>query len=264
MGEHPSVRYADLRACAEPWERLSNDVSLGRASWAEVRIDLLDVRAARAAALALNQPDVARQLFEPTVEGAYFSAATQLGKAAGELDRNAARDRLATASAQLAAHVATLKDYMSHWGMECSWSTASFELMARGVGMLLLRDDECAVAAAHVDEWLPSAGELVNIAKTERAWDVFLSGAHHPTLAGALVLARLGRWDDARLICDRLLELLVQPLTRIEALHARARCAAAEGDVATEDRCLQQAASEAAAAGYLELRKLLDGKLSAS
>jgi hypothetical protein len=138
---------------------------------------------------------------------------------------------------------------MAHWGMACTWSSASFVLMARAVGALL--DDDAEPTPSGRPEWLPPPSRLIEIASDERAWDVYLIGSNHPSLACALLYERLGLWGEASETARGLLAILVQPLARFEAHCLVARWALANGpadDTAVE--ALRAAAAEAAAAGY--------------
>ena len=91
--------------------------------------------------------------------------------------------------------------------MPCTWSPAAFELMSRAVGTLLRPNqgdaegwEDCGDADAPLaaPEWLPAPAALLELAAAETAWDVFVVGAQHPSLAAALVHAQLGQWAEAR------------------------------------------------------------------
>ena len=60
-----------------------------------------------------------------------------------------------------------------------------------------------------------------------------------------------------------LLELLRQPLTRIEARRLLARCSSAAGAPAEAREHLREAGAQAAAAGYLNLERLTTRELEA-
>ena len=55
-------------------------------------------------------------------------------------------------------------------------------------------------------------------------WDVFMTGAQHPSLLGAALYAQRGECAVAAELAEALLTRLVQPLTRIEAWRLLARC----------------------------------------
>ena len=118
---------ADWWRASRAWAALREGCAAGGAQgWRKYRIDLLDTRAARAAAFAAGRSAAARALFEASPEGELYVA---------EQARDAAR--LVAAMAALEAHVGALDEYLAHWGMRCGWTTRSFELMARAVGTLL-------------------------------------------------------------------------------------------------------------------------------
>ena len=237
------------------WARTSDEMKVGTLSWRTYRMDVLDARATRALLLAAERYEEVRRLFDCSPEGVAFATTVQLMAAAGETDRAAARRQEELAMSGLASHVDALCDYMNEWGMQCTWTQSSFVLMARAVGTLLLPDESLS---ADVDpfRWLPPPGLLLELASAERAWDVWLTGAQHPSLACAMVYARMGHWDMAREIANGLLDLLVQRLTRFEAHRLLARCASAVGDEDAAKTSLRAAAEEAASAGYLHLETL--------
>ena len=298
-----AVDPSSWRACTEAWASITSEVQIGKLAWRNHRIDLVDQRATRAIMFALRRLDVAGRLFDSSPEGAYFHRVVlpQWDRPNWDSDAEAnapppsedetARRRQATHA--LAAHVQSLCQYAEHWGMQCTWSEGSFELLARAVGTLLLLGVEggersrasgggrvgtagsegplrLATLSARVTRaaptWLPSPSSLLAIAQTERAWDVFMTGMQHPSLACALVAARLGRWAEAQAVAEGLTRTLHQPLTLIEARRLLARCASALGASAAVEVRLHQlrlAATDAASAGYLWLeastRRQIDG-----
>ena len=133
--------------------------------------------------------------------------------------------------------------------MDCTWTEQSFAVMARAVGMLLLPK----LASDGLCDTLPSPTQLLDIAATESAWDVWMVGAQHPALACALVWARVGKWADARHVALALLGILKSPLARFEAQRLLARCEKAAGAPEAAEAALKAAESEATAAGYLGL-----------
>jgi hypothetical protein len=159
--------------------------------------------------------------------------------------------------------------------MPCTWSSAAFELMSRAVGTLLRPNqgdadgwEGCGDADAPLaaPAWLPAPAALLELAAAESAWDVFVVGAQHPSLAAALVHAQVGQWDEAREVATGLLALLHQPLSRFEAQRLLARCAAA-GDgtaaarAAAAGDALRAARAEAAACGYRGLEQMVEEEL---
>ena len=158
--------------------------------------------------------------------------------------------------------------------MPCTWSPAAFELMSRAVGTLLRPNqgdaegwEDCGDADAPLaaPEWLPAPAALLELAAAETAWDVFVVGAQHPSLAAALVHAQLGQWAEAREVATGLLALLL-PLSRFEAQRLLARCAAA-GDGTAAARAAEAAdarraaRAEAAACGYRGLEQMVEEDL---
>ena len=246
---------ADWKRTIVHWEGIQEDVRRGNKSLKTFRIDVLDVRATRAIAIAAGCHDEARALFYCLPEGDVFSATMRLAAAAGEVDRAEARAEQQSASAALAAHVQSVQDYMEHWGMKCKWSEKSFELMALAVGTLLLPDN-MSVPTTALAEWLPHPTRLLELAAAESAWDVYMTGAQHPALACALVYARLGQWDEARTVAEGLLHMIVQPITRFEVQRLISRCDSAVGSRESAATRARLAAGEAATAGYQFLEAL--------
>ena len=118
-----------------------------------------------------------------------------------------------------------------------------------------MSDPEEALREAR--SWLPAPARLLEIAKAERAWDVWLTGAQHPSLACAELYARLERWAEAEQVAAALPALSTQPLLRIEALRLRARCRRAAADSAEARKCLAAAQAEAERARYVGLQPIL-------
>ena len=255
---------ASWEAARAAWSSITANVHQEKATWRTYRIDLIDQRSARAIAMAAGRQADAMALFTCSPEGEYFAALRQLDGGATTADdaqavghtlmgKDPVEQRRRTLSA-LEGHVAALQQYMEHWGMACTWTAQSFALMARAVGMLLVPPvpwEALHASGAYSVAWLPTPDELIALAATERAWDVYMSGAQHPSLACALLYARLGKWAEAQQVAHGLVDCLKQPLARIEAHRLLARCATAMGnssEASTAWLCV--AASEAAAAGY--------------
>jgi hypothetical protein len=340
---------------ADNWSTIAGNVILGKTSWRNYRMDLVDLRATRAILLAVGRWSDALALFEPSPEGIYFAAMSMqaididggdsqsdsqggsqsgsrgggeswadsrggsVGGSRGGSDRggsdsgsrsgegaprkSALEERQQQAAEALSMHAQAVSQYMSHWKMACTWSSASFELMARALGTLFALSSEAtrkrrstqlqaveeggeggeaeagasssscadgpaatlggAPAITPAAEWLPTPAELLEIAEEEKAWDVFMAGLQHPSLACAHVALKLGRWSDARQVAEGLLKKLRQPITRVEARRLLASCAAATGPPELAHDHLKAAASEAASAGYLWLETLLMRELRA-
>ena len=205
-------------------------------SWSNYTVDLVDMRAARAIALAAGQTDFARVLFESSPEGAAFHNNSKEAISCFEADHKA------------------FSGFMARWGMECKWTLSSAMLTVRGLGTLLLPEGDPSVAAAL--EWLPPPAALLALADAEKAWDVFMNGQQHPTLLCALLYARLARWEVAAEIAEGLTQRLQQPLTRIEAWQLLARARAALTGPSDAHAPLLSAIAEAKAVGYLWLELL--------
>ncbi len=228
----------DWRAAADGWAQVAGDVRAGDKSWAKFRIDLVDMRASRAVAMAAGRRDVVQQLFDASPEG--YAYAHSFGGSAG-------RD--------LDAHVQAVSGYMSTWGMACSWTAGSAKLMARCLAAWLLPHDDPDLAEA--EAWLPPPEALLGIADAERAWDVFMVGAQHPALLGATLYFRLAKVDAAIEVVQGLLVRLVHPLTRFECWRLLAQCQVAQEQPAAEVcKPLRNAINEARRAGHLWLELL--------
>ena len=258
--------------CAEAWADIASKVHLGKISWRNHRIDLVDMRAARAVLLSAGHLDDARRLFEASPEGSYFMTVIQGGAGGSEEDAEASKQKVTDA---LDAHVQSLGQYMSHWQMACTWSTAAYELMARALGALLIllpeqasageaASSSAAAAPEVTGEWLPSVEELLKLAEIERAWDVFTCGRQHPSLACACVYAKLKQTAAAQEIAQGLLDMpLRQQLTRYECYMLLARCSVDTEDYEAARLHLNSAAREASGAGYLYLELLATRELCA-
>ena len=258
--DDPATSEAHWRACTGCWAAIATDVHTGKLAWRAHRFDLVDQRATRAAALAAGRLNEARRLFECSPEGAFFASVVLPSVPSGGGGDD---ERRAKATHELSAHVESLVQYCAHWQMPCTWSLGSFELLARSLGTLLfLSSDDDTEAAVRADLlqvapfWLPSPASLASLAASEKAWDVFMIGMQHPSLACALVAEKLGRCAEAREVATGLLDTLRQPLTRFEAHRLLARCAAALGlGSRSAHEHLRAAAGEAAAAGYTWLEQ---------
>ena len=272
-GEHYDDDSSKWHACTERWATIATDVHLGKVKWRQHRIDLVDMRATRAVALAAGRFDEARRLFLSSPEGAFFTSivlpTASSDSSGSDTPADGAEERRRTVAQELSQHVQSLNQYFAHWQMPCTWSLASFELLARAVGTYLtligekseersLRSDLARVAPF----WLPSPAALLSLATSERAWDVFMTGAQHPSLACAMVSFKLGRSNEAKEVAAGLLRTLKQPVSRFEAQRLLARCAAATGSSTEAVReHLRAAAAEAAAAGYTRLEKMAKREL---
>lgn len=222
------------------WSEVAHLVRKGLCSFGDLQSDIIDMRAARAIAMAIGRADVVRTLFAASPEGFAFAASHSGGGIGSVAD-----------AAELEKHVTNVSRYMESWGMSCKWSQESAALMARCLGTVLLPDDDPALAESA--EWLPSPSQLLNIAGNEKAWDVFMVGAQHPALLGGLMYARIGRWREASFVAEGMLKHILQPLARIEALRLLARCDAAQGLLLAAQKTRQRAADEARQAQYFFL-----------
>ena len=163
----------------------------------------------------------------------------------------------------LQTHVSGWLGWMTTWKMECKLTAPTALLMVRATGALLASLPETRAAAdAGELRWLPTPTRLLRLARAEQAWDVWLLGAQHPSLACALLFARLDRWAEAEEVANGLLDdgLLSVPLSRIEALRLLARCAERRGDASRADTALVQAAELAQRCGYVWLELVLAGE----
>lgn len=247
---------ADVRAIAK-------NVSIGKASWQTYRNDVLDLRSVRAIMVAARWMKQARALFECSPEGRLFAAVARVNASRGIEERASAKLRLEKAEAELTAHVHAMDEYFSRWGMGCTWTVASFRLMAYAVGTLLLAD-RSSVSIVSVAKWLPPVDVLLEIARNEKAWDVYMIGAQHPALACARVYADLNKWEEACAIAKGLLNVLAQPLIRFEARYLLfCGSVATNATQANSIERLREASVEASTAGYLWLELLALAELAA-
>lgn len=229
---------ADWQAACAAWKQLSTMCRHGRHDWLEHNLNHWYQRVSRAVALAAGQREVARTLFECSLEGAAFKDESLLPT----LDKLTAR-----------LHAF----HRSHGVTAENLNPATVRLYGRLLGTLLI-DDEKRFAAAECAAWLPSADEACAIAATERAWEVYGVGGTHPAVLCAALHLRLGQHAQATAVADGVLEHCAQPLVRVEALRLRARAAPAEAA-----ETLERAVDEAARAQYywlvaLAARELLE------
>ena len=126
--------------------------------------------------------------------------------------------------------------------------------VARGVAALI--DDDYS----RVAEWLPSTSDLLKACQYETGWDAQLMGRQQPAVLGAVLYAKLRRWEEAEALAAGALEHVHQPLARIEALRILAQLrSGSSGEVAIAS--LKQAVTEARAATYVLMEAVCLGDL---
>ncbi|KAL1507034.1 hypothetical protein AB1Y20_007896 [Prymnesium parvum] len=240
VGSYLLLRWCDVNAARTDWRRTCDAwrevhlrVAAGKLAWSRLDIDLMDMRATRAVAFAAGFPEVAAELFEYSLEAAALC---------GE-----------EGAAHLEANTLAVGRWMSTWKLEAGCSAEGMLLMARASGALFRGE----AGGGAVRAWLPPAAECLALARRERAWDVWLLGAQHPSAACALVYEAQGDAAAAAELAGALLQVLRQPLTLVELRRLRARCG---GDAAAE---LGAAAEVARCAGYVWLEVRLAAELYA-
>ena len=108
-----------------------------------------------------------------------------------------------------------------------------------------------------MDEWLPSADELLDIATREYGWDHGVFGLQHPALLGAALYLGSGRARTADDIATQTLDKLITPINRVEAMRLVAKCRIALGKPEEAVALLAQAIIESKEAGYVLLEVLV-------
>ena len=124
----------------------------------------------------------------------------------------------------------------------------------------LIPDVAAADAGAFdgLNEWLPSADELLSIAAREYGWDHGVFGLQHPALLGAALYLGSGRARTANDIATQTLDKhLITPINRVEAMRLVARCRIALGKPEEAVALLAQAIVESQEAGYVLLEVLV-------
>ena len=117
-------------------------------------------------------------------------------------------------------------------------------------------------AAEQTATWLPSVGQLLEIANTEPFWDMAING--HPTIVAAHVHLRLGHASEAEEVARALLAdvaaygatdatppLLKSAICRIDATLLLAEALATRGCVRDALSELEHAAQEGARVGFV-------------
>ena len=264
--EDDELQASTWRSCIRSWAEISSKVHEGKSTWRNYRIDLVDMRAARAVALSIGRREDACRLFEASPEGVFFTLAVL--PSISDDGKGMREERRREATEKLALHVESLDQYKAHWRIACTWTASTFELLARALGTLFLlegaRPEDAALRgrlARAAEQWLPPPMELLALAAAEKAWDVFMNGLQHPVLACASVAASIGRLDDARAVTEGVLRFLRQPLVRIEAHRLLARCAHGRGEPSAAQSHLESAISEASGAGYTWLEQVITEEL---
>jgi hypothetical protein len=109
-----------------------------------------------------------------------------------------------------------------------------------------------------LNEWLPSADELLDIAKREYGWDQGIIGLQHPALLGAALYLGSGRARTADDIASQTLDKhLITPINRVEAMRLVAKCRIALGKPEEAAELLARAIAESKEAGYVLLEVLV-------
>jgi len=227
---------ADWESATERWQKVNKRLELNKTTHEKYALHVCETRAARAVALACDEVDYARKLFECTPDGAVF------------------RDGEKAHEAQIREHLNGVRAYTGTWRIAASLEQSTYVLMCRATGTLLMADGPKQKAALRgAAEWLPAPSSLLEMAERETAWDVWLTGAQHPALVCGLLYARLQRWNEAEQVAAGLPRRSTQPLLRIEALRLRARCRRAAADPAEAAKHVAAARSEAERARYAGL-----------
>lgn len=110
--------------------------------------------------------------------------------------------------------------------------------------------------------WLPPVEALIYIAQRERAWNLYFTGAAHPSLLCATLYAtRLEEWAKAAAVATAMLAIpgyKSQPMVRIECFRLLARCETAVGDAPAAADALEKGLSEAREVGYVWMETMME------
>ena len=236
-GELAAARQSWSKSAAG-WARIEAAVDAGRIGWIMYVAAMRFGRCARAVTLAINDMTATDQLFRHTLEGM------------------AGRGRSVDTYFALISRKNVMGPLLGTWEHE-GYQYQSPEMIlfvARGVAALI--DDDYS----RVAEWLPSTSVLLKACQYEIGWDIQLMGRQHPAVLGAVLYAKLKRWEDAEALATGALEHCHQPLARIEALRilAQLRSGSLEESAIAS---LKQAVTEARAATYVLMEAVCLGDL---
>ena len=261
-----ALRFGDLDGAKQDWtiasescQAIMRAIQNGIIDYQKYAMEFRLLRTARTVAIAMGDVGTVRALFENTFEG------------------RAARDAYVAVMYQTSISRPTPGLLLGHWkhelegvGEVCYNMPKTQMFVAKALAALLdaaadgadgLIPDVAAADAGAFDglnEWLPSADELLDIAQREYGWDHGVFGLQHPALLGAALYLGSGRARTADDIATQTLDKhLVTPINRVEAMRLVAKCRIALGKPEEAAALLAQAIVESKEAGYLLLEVLV-------
>ena len=261
-----ALRFGDLDGAKQDWliasescKAIMRAIQNGTLGYPTYAMEFRLLRSARTVAIATGDVAIVRALFENTFEG------------------KAARDDyvlrmyeayISTPAFGLA--VGSWKHELEGVGEVCYNKPSTQVFVAKALAALLDAAPDGAdglipdAAAADtgvfegLNEWLPSADELLDIAKREYGWDQGVIGLQHPALLGAALYLGSGRARTADDIASQTLDkYLITPINRVEAMRLVAKCRVALGKPEEAAELLARAIEESQEAGYVLLEVLV-------
>ena len=261
-----ALRFGDLEGAKQDWTIASESckaimraIQNGILDYQTYAMEFRVLRSARTVMIAMGDLAIVRTLFENTFEG------------------KAARDefvaKMYEANISIPRHglvIGSWKHELEGVGEVCYNTPKTQMFVAKALAALLdaaadgadsLIPDVAAADAGAFDglnEWLPSADELLDIAKREYGWDQGIIGLQHPALLGAALYLGSGRARTADDIASQTLDKhLITPINRVEAMRLVAKCRIALGKPEEAAELLARAIAESKEAGYVLLEVLV-------
>ena len=226
---HLEAGRAGLQKLARAWQMIEANCTSGEHKWNEYVYEEI-VGGSFGVMLAAGELDLLRETLSRTFGG------------------NAVRD----AAVAAVFHSAYANDYpFMQWRSEEGHVYATAETLFLRARALTALVDDGPVDATALRAWLPTADELIHLARHEVFFMLSIHGAAHPALSCATLYAtKLGQPEEAAKIAQALVEfppLELQPLVCIEAWRLLARC---RGDAAAKGEALARAIEAARAHAY--------------
>ena len=261
-----ALRFGDLDGAKQDWliasescKAIMRAIQNGILGYPTYAMEFRLLRSARAVVIATGDVASIRALFENTFEG----------KAArDDYVLNMYEAYVSTPAYGLA--IGSWKHELEGVGEVCYNTPSTQVFVAKALAALLDAAPDGAdglipdAAAADtgvfegLNEWLPSADELLDIAKREYGWDHGVIGLQHPALLGAALYLGSGRARTADDIASQTLDkYLITPINRVEAMRLVAKCRVALGKPEEAAELLARAFVESQEAGYVLLEVLV-------
>ena len=261
-----ALRFGDLEGAKQDWTIASESckaimraIQNGILDYQTYAMEFRVLRSARTVMIAMGDLATVRTLFENTFEGK--AARDEFVAKMYEANISIPRGGLV---------IGSWKHELEGVGEVCYNTPKTQMFVAKALAALLdaaadgadsLIPDVAAADAGAFDglnEWLPSADELLDIAKREYGWDQGIIGLQHPALLGAALYLGSGRARTADDIASQTLDKhLITPINRVEAMRLVAKCRIALGKPEEAAELLARAIAESKEAGYVLLEVLV-------